>query len=76
MVPRTPRGFAIDSLMHAGRLAEETLIFLTGEVELKGMRNGNGWEGVVYLTPFIETVLERISFRGSPNNDDAVSKPA
>jgi hypothetical protein len=55
---------------------EETLIFLTGEVELRGMRNGKSWEGAVDLTAFIETVLERISFQGSTNNDDAVSKPA
>ena len=66
----------LDRTVIEGQDNEETLIFLTGEVELKGMRNAKGWEGAIYLTPFIETVLERISFRGSPNNDDAVSKPA
>ncbi len=55
---------------------EETLIFLTGEVELKGMHNGKDWKGAIHLTPFIETVLERISFRGVINNDEAISKPA
>lgn len=52
----------LDRTVIDGADDEETLIFLTGEVELNGRHNGAAWEGAVYIQPFIETVLERISF--------------
>jgi hypothetical protein len=52
----------IDRTVIEGCDDEETLIFLTGEVELKGQHNAKTWEGSIYIQPFIETVLERISF--------------
>lgn len=52
----------LDRTVIEGFEDEETLIFLTGEVELNGRHNATNWEGAIYIQPFIETVLERISF--------------
>ena len=35
---------------------------MTGEIEIGGMKGRKQWAAVVYLPPFLETVLDRIAF--------------
>jgi hypothetical protein len=41
---------------------EETLWYLTGEVELKGKLGGKSWDATLYCQNFIEIILDRINF--------------
>jgi len=43
---------------------DQDVWYLTGEIELKGKHRGKAWEAVLYIQDFIETVLERVSFKG------------
>ena len=40
----------------------ERIWYLTGEIELTGSRNNNAWNAVLWLQPFLEVILNRISF--------------
>jgi hypothetical protein len=52
-----------------GQELDQDVWYLTGEVELSGTDRGTPWNAVLYVQPFIETVIERIAF-GYPAADD------
>jgi hypothetical protein len=55
----------VDRTVLEGKNApDQDVCYLTGEIELKGKHRGKAWEAVLYIQDFIETVLERVSFKG------------
>lgn len=40
--------------------------FMTGEIEIGGMQGQRQWEVLLYVEPFLETVLDRIAFQPTP----------
>lgn len=46
----------------------DNIWYLTGEVELSGIERQEEWEAVLYLTHFLETILELIEFNASTSS--------
>jgi hypothetical protein len=45
-----------------GQGLDQDVWYLNGEVELSGTERSTPWNAVLYVQPFIETVIERIAF--------------
>jgi len=44
---------------------DQDIWYLNGEVELEGSEKGQSWDAVLHIEPFVELVLERVSFSPS-----------
>jgi len=45
-----------------GQEEPQKLWHLSGEIELAGTQGNKNWTAVLYVRPFLETVLDRIAF--------------
>jgi hypothetical protein len=45
-----------------GKIESEKMWHLTGEIELKGTMNKKAWNATLFVQPFLEAVLDRITF--------------